>query len=137
MGITCVFFEIAENCGTNNTAHVKDCKTVGRRDAAMCHNRPAMRMFRWASLLLAFALVLAMATPIFVDRRAHTQAVVAYAKNPSPENAKALSRQQQINESIRKRETLIVCASLFAALICCEWAYRATLRSGNRHRITL
>jgi hypothetical protein len=96
-----------------------------------------MRIFRWISMFLALAIILSVITPIFVDRSEHARAVGAYAKNPSPENERALHRQQQINQTIQKREALLVFSSLLAAMIFCEWAYRASLRSGSRRRITL
>jgi hypothetical protein len=69
-----------------------------------------MRIFRWASLFLAFALLCAFASPIFVDRSEHARAVAAYAKNPSPENERALHRQQRINQKIQEREALLISA---------------------------
>jgi len=96
-----------------------------------------MRIFRWLSLFLAFAIILAVITPIFVDRSEHARAVASYAKNPSPENERALHRQQQITQKIQEREALLIFSSLFAAMIFCEWMYRSSLRSGSRRRVTL
>jgi hypothetical protein len=96
-----------------------------------------MRLFRRISLFLAFAIILAVITPIFVDRSEHARAVATYAKNPSPENERALHRQQQSSQKVREREALLVFSSLFAAMIFCEWVYRASRRSGSRRRITL
>jgi hypothetical protein len=79
-----------------------------------------MRIFRWISLFLALAIILAVITPIFVDRSEHARAVAAYAKNPSPENERVLHRQQQINQKIKKREALLIFSTLFAAVIFCE-----------------
>src|SRR5882757_9094065 len=76
-----------------------------------------MRSLRWLSLFVAFAIILAVITPIFVDRSEHARAVASYAKNPSPENERALHRQQQITQKIQEREALLIFSSLLAAMI--------------------
>lgn len=88
------------------------------------------------SWLLGLVLIVAVASPIFVDRWEHVRAVEPHAKNPTPEYAKALDRQHHVTQKVREREALLVFCALFAALIFCEWTYRASLRSGSRSRIT-
>ena len=58
----------------------------------------------------------------FIHRADFDKAVVAYAKNPTPQNQAALDREQQISHEIRMHDSAVA-AAIEVGLVCGFWAF--------------
>ena len=96
-----------------------------------------MRALRIALFSLAISILLAVSVPTLVDRPEMARATAAYSKNPSPENAAAVVREQKKMQRMREDAQLLSAVVLWAASMIVYGLYRASLRQFGRRRITL
>lgn len=96
-----------------------------------------MRALRVAMFWMAISILIAVIVPMFVDRPDAARATAAYSKNPSTENAAAVSRAQKKVQATREDAELLIFAGLWAAGLIVYGLYRASLRQSGRRRITL
>jgi hypothetical protein len=85
---------------------------------------------------LAMSLLICASVPMFVDRPELARATAAYSKNPSPENAAAVVREQKKTQAVREDAQILIFVGLWAPGLLVYGLYRGSQRQFGRRRIT-
>ena len=78
--------------------------------------------------------LLAALLPVFVDRRAHIDASVRYARNPTPENRATLDNERRITEQEELVTKVTEAAPAVVVLVLVVYFRRRALRSLQDHQ---